>query len=272
MLIFVAYKNGLFTQTTSFYNQTVMGDFYLTLPSNSSSSQYPDNHGGHFYTKLSENFDLSRQPYEVGLAEIQFSNTHSNVKEGEAKFSFTLDGALWINIRITEGFYHQPTSLVNAMNQGMRVKVKHAIKPKFHYNRESKKVWIKLYNKKQIIRLNSFLAKLFSMPEMMQGPNFFQSDDIVNLHENSTAIYVYCDLVAHRPVGDIKAPLLRTVPIKDPSNDIVHVVYEKPHYIPIGRHQFDTLELLLCTDSGEITSFKSGKTVITLHLRPRRYV
>ena len=56
-----------------------MGDFYMTLPSNSSTDVYPDNNPGHFYTKLPQTYFLSG--YEVGLAEIQFPNTYSNVKD-----------------------------------------------------------------------------------------------------------------------------------------------------------------------------------------------
>ena len=57
------------------------GGFYLTLPSNSSMDQYPENGPNHFYTKLQRHIDLSGKNFEVGLAEIQFPNTWSNLPE-----------------------------------------------------------------------------------------------------------------------------------------------------------------------------------------------
>ena len=49
--------------------------FYLTLPSNSSVNHYPDNNASHYYTNLGGDF-------EVGLSEIQFSNSYYNVEKG----------------------------------------------------------------------------------------------------------------------------------------------------------------------------------------------
>ena len=51
---------------------------YLTLPSNSSQSFYPNNEAGHFITQLPQTINLN-DDYEVGLAEIQFSNNFQNV-------------------------------------------------------------------------------------------------------------------------------------------------------------------------------------------------
>ena len=62
--------------------------FYLTLPSNSSLVHYPNNSPSHYYTKLSQSVDLDGD-YEVGLAEIQFTNTHRNIEERECYLKYT---------------------------------------------------------------------------------------------------------------------------------------------------------------------------------------
>ena len=82
-------------------------------------------------------------------------------------------------------------------------------------------------------------------------------------------MYIYCDLVRHRQVGDTMVPLLRVVPATEKNADVTYRIFEKPHYQPLARYHFNTIEIRLSTDTGKIPSFASGKTVITLHLRPR---
>ena len=83
-------------------------------------------------------------------------------------------------------------------------------------------------------------------------------------------IYVYCDLIEHRLVGDTLAPLLRILPTADQTSDIIHCIFQKPHYIPLAKRNFNFIEILLATDTGKKLQFQSGKTVATLHIRPRR--
>ena len=82
--------------------------------------------------------------------------------------------------------------------------------------------------------------------------------------------FFYSDLVEQRPVGDAMVPLLCIVPVNEKKSDIVHHTFEKPQYIPLIRHQFNIVEILLTTDTGKHISFAKGKTVVTLHFRRRR--
>ena len=94
-----------------------MSDFYLTLPSNSSMSQYPDNHGGHFYTKLPQSIDLSAKGFEVGLAEIQYSNTYANVKTDQAWLIYEADKYKGMQlVNVPEGLYSSAESLIECLN------------------------------------------------------------------------------------------------------------------------------------------------------------
>ena len=64
--------------------------FYLTLPSNSSMDFFPDNNASHFFTKLPQPQELDGE-YEVGLAEIQFTNSYQNVRENTVYFEYEED-------------------------------------------------------------------------------------------------------------------------------------------------------------------------------------
>ena len=255
----------------------MMGDFYLTLPSNSSMNQYPDNHAGHYYSKLAQPIDLSGKSYEIGLAEIQYPNSYTNLKQNEAGFVFQHNTSEGGNlIVIPEGLYSNTESLVNTMNtlikQYETPTPRKGIRSKFFYDQSTRKVTLKLYNKEHRIHLNQFLGDLLSLPKNeMVGPKRVVSKNVVNIHPDTSSMYIYCDLVSHRPVGDMMVPLLRVIPRTGSEKEVVYQIFEKPHYIPLAKRRFDTIEVLLNTDSGKTPSFSCGKSVITVHIRPRKY-
>ena len=247
-----------------------MGDFYMTLPSNSSTDTYPDNSPGHFYTKLPQTYTLSN--FEVGLAEICFPNTYFNVTHDLLLFyQHDYEDALEMYV-LPRGLYSSPTTLINELNKLLENK-KHRNKTKFSYNQATRRTTLHIY-KNEVISLTSDIAKLLDLPSFnMKGPATYISEGDIALHENSQSMFVYCDLVTHRQVGDVMVPLLRTIPTMDKTNSVIYKIFEKPHYQPLSRSNFSTVEVQICNDRGETPHFNSDiKTVVTLHLRPRKHL
>ncbi|GFX81610.1 uncharacterized protein TNCV_4179501 [Trichonephila clavipes] len=69
-------------------------------------------------------------------------------------------------------------------------------------------------------------------------------------------IYVYCDLVEPQIVGDIQAPLLKIVKVEGKDGEVVNSHYTRPHFVPVIRQHFQTIELVLRLHSGQ--SFQKG--------------
>src|SRR3984885_5344877 len=103
-----------------------MAHFYLTLPSNSSMQFYPNNTVTHYTTRLAKAISLSGD-WEVGLVEIQYQQSWSNLKEYEGRMSYarTLDfGAgrrsnIQKIIRLPQTYYETPAELVQVINECM---------------------------------------------------------------------------------------------------------------------------------------------------------
>ena len=57
----------------------------------------------------------------------------------------------------------------------------------------------------------------------------------------------------------------------DDKGEVVHQIYEKPHYIPLAKRSFNSIEIKLAWDNGKEVLFESGKTVLTLHFRPCKH-
>ena len=235
---------------------------------------YPNNHPGHFFTKLPQSIDLSAE-YECGLSEILFNNTYFNVQKNELWMKFQTEADSYEHKKvIPAGLYRSFSHLTKAMNELIRSNLpnKRHGDIKIFYNDASKRVSIRLYNPGASLELSPKLKRLFKIdPNIgLWGPASFDSEGIVQLNEGLEAVYVYCDLIESRVVGDVLAPLLRTVPLGNRATDVVHFIFEKPNYVPLNRFNFNSVEVLLTTDSGKTLSFEDGKCVVTLHFRRRK--
>jgi hypothetical protein len=80
-------------------------------------------------------------------------------------------------------------------------------------------------------------------------------------------MYVYCDVATDSAIGDARAPLLRVCNVSGEHGRTVHVVYDRPHYVPVGRREFDTIEISINNEDGKPMPFEFGKSVVTLHFR-----
>ena len=88
-----------------------------------------------------------------------------------------------------------------------------------------------------------------------------------NPNKSFHAMYVYCNICKPQIVGDIYAPLLRTVAVKGKRNEPVTIIYNSPHYVPIGVREISEVEIDIRDDMGNKVPFTFGKVVCKLHFR-----
>ena len=70
------------------------------------------------------------------------------------------------------------------------------------------------------------------------------------------ALYVYCDVVDHKMVGEVNSKKGR-----------VTNIFESIHYYPTSRKCFDTVEISLRDDTGANIPCTHGKTVVIVRFR-----
>lgn len=111
----------------------------------------------------------------------------------------------------------------------------------------------------------------YDPPEAPTKKIKIHADKIFNLSLGYNSIYVYCDVVKHSFVGDSLSPLLRFVEI--PPNysygEQVVCTYPDTHYIPLITNEFETIEIAIRNDIGDLMPFVSGRSIIVLHFRTR---
>ncbi|GFX44450.1 uncharacterized protein F54H12.2 [Trichonephila clavipes] len=91
-----------------------------------------------------------------------------------------------------------------------------------------------------------------------------KSEFVADAWSNFSVFYVYSDLISPQIVGDTQAPLLRIVRTKGKDGETISQYYDRPQYLPLVRHSFQTIQSELRLNSGDFVPFervKGGKTI-----------
>src|SRR6266516_2215296 len=263
-----------------------MTHFYLTLPSNSSQQFFPDNMLTEFTTKLPSTIEFANE-WEVGLAEIMFPRSWYTIPEEGAiiEVDYRKCDSKWgtsiterlergedipaeelyniAKIKLRDGFYKTMEDIQQELKMSTKaafdaVRVDKTINvPAFNYNHISKRMYITL---PPGMRIN-FTLSLLSILGLTSDQKYLcnQTEENISVIGNLPcdlqtevhALYVYCDLLQHTHVGDIKAPLLRVVASGGEAGDVITRYYERPRYVPLQKKSFDTVQLVIRDDLGE---------------------
>ena len=254
---------------------------YLTLPSDSSSAFFPENTTACFVTKLPQRIKLDGD-YEVGLTELIHPKNFINIDNSDGKYWFgfqsddegcdrATDGTIW-RVYVDTGFYQSESEFVyrlsrqaydaisrRARDKTLQISFQYDLATcKVPYHLHSERIRPSLYMSEDLKILLGITEKWFAT-SMLNGI----AQERFYLNQTLDLIYVYCDLVSHQCVGDIKAPLLRVVDFSGKH------VFTNPYYVPLARKEFDYLEINLRTALGKPFPFISGRSVAIVHIRKR---
>ena len=240
--------------------------FYVTLPSNSSISVYPNNTLAEYRVKLPERVDLVGA-WEVGLASITFPHTWFNIVQDDQKFYYDDGLGLWTVDRIPVGYYTSVTDVISSINQAITDDGVTGIS-------------LKLDNRSQKVTVTLGVGKKLSFENNLGVILGFGSDIILDkttkapfvsdLNIGLQSLYVYLNIIESQIVGDVRAPLLRIIPARGKDGEIITIEYDNPQYFPLATKEFETLEVLITDDTGKKVPFERGRVVITLSFRLRQ--
>lgn len=266
-------------------------DFFVTLPSNSSMQYFPGNKTTCFTTQLSQNIKLTGS-WEVALTEIIYPCTFYNINERKNKIRLEvgnsiqmIDGKPSVNIMHMIDGKHSievKQDKIKARNYENVDEVLHQINAKeiinkyvtFSFNKAEKRVETK------IIRQNLLSVKFLPQLALQLGyspfTDIYKQKNSIN-HPNlnlgiPTQLYVYCDIIEPQLVGDVVSPLLRIIPVDTDNYNFGSnktITYTQPHYIPILRNEFSTVEIDLRLDDGGPAPFQFGTLCVKLHFKRR---
>ena len=244
--------------------------FYLTLPSNSSMDYFPDNTLSHYITRLPRTLDLDGS-WEIGLAEIQYPHSWYNVKDREAWVQIDIDKDSQVenhHFFLPEGYYTAAKRIVKAI-EVKKHRTEYKNKFDIRINDVNNKVSLAVKKNCQVI-VSPMLQFMLGFKQAIFPEGDYVGDWVADVARGLNSLYVYCPLVDPRLVGDAQVPLLRIVPVEGKGGQLVTRVFHPVQYFPLVQRRFQTVEIDIRDDSGDIVPFERGRVVVTLHCRKRK--
>jgi hypothetical protein len=250
--------------------------FYLTLPSNSVAS----NSAANFTTSLPIQIRLEGE-WEVGLAEIIYGNTWYNVYQKNNQILLKVrENNSTILINIPKGRYEKVTGLIETISNEIdnlqktsKIDLQSCFKISYNHHINSCKITInadvimKIKVPPDIAYMLGFAQSQFFDFESKSGKETLTSQHPVDMSCGLNHLYIYCNILAPQIVGNVMAPLLQIVGVEGNYVDIVSRNYITPHYIPILKKTFSSIEINIRDDQNKPINFQYSKSIVKLHFR-----
>jgi len=242
-----------------------MSRFHLTLPSNSSMDlSGPQWHNSR--RNCPNTIDLDGE-WEVGLSVISVPSHVHNVVESLCYYDIYLANTFIRSINHTPGQYRRLRELLADLHRLQREQIPlQSLEPlyvEFSYESNSGKVrmtYLGSAPRRIQVEFSPDLARLLGYDHSLRYMRHRRLSKFTsNLRGRIHSVYAYCDVLEHVPVGDTKAPLLRSVTY---IGSLIRCCTSR-----CRKKSFDTVDINMRTDFGTSVPFLSGKSFVVLELR-----
>ena len=256
-----------------------MSDFYLTLPSNNSMECYPENTLAQFTSRLPNVINLSGN-WEVGLVEIQYPHNWFNVPTPKRHRTFTVrstaandaNGPLVRrSFYIKAGYYpHIYDLLTEIQEETNEVLSDVSNSIRLNYDGITRKISVTFYRPCSL-SLPIHIRKMIGLTRGSWDATNPSGGEVSDL-DPVDSLFVYCDVLERRVVGDSQVPLVRIVPVEGRNGELVTQIYENVHYVRLQRRNFQTIEINIRDCAGVNVPFEAGTLNVTLHFQQRKHL
>ena len=238
---------------------------------------YPENTLTQFTSRLPNVITVSGD-WEVGLVEIQYPHNWFNVPTTKKHRTFTLrssaaDDPNGTLVRrsffIRAGYYPHIYDLLSEIQQ----KTNEALSGlnnsiQLDYDGITRNITV-TFSRPCSLSLPLHIRKMIGLTRGSwdaTNPNGGEVSDL----DPVDSLFVYCDVLEPRVVGDSQVPLLRIVPVEGVNGELITRIYENVHYVRLQRKTFQTIEINIRDRAGANVPFEAGTLNVTLHFRQRK--
>lgn len=254
-----------FTQNSTMERAGEDDGFYVTLPSNTGLNVFKNNTISSYRVNLPRHINLEG-PWQVALTEISYPHTWHNVPEESAYFEWMdKEEKKIVRQRLTAGYYKNVNHLIGEIEYLLR-EIKSDIY--FHPDMLVNKLFFEAGGKYQLCFHAPIAFILGVNPGEWITFDKLSSPHPMDMNAGLYLFYCYSDVVEQQVVGDVYAPLLRTIKIDGKFGDVIMQTFNPPHYIPVARSHIENIAIELRSDQNIPINFTYGKVVVKLHFRP----
>ncbi|GFX75722.1 uncharacterized protein TNCV_2082331 [Trichonephila clavipes] len=215
-----------------------------------------ENKISHFKTQLPSPVCLNGE-WEVGLSEIIYPHSWLNVNETNNYFLYKAgDGNISSTVKrtIKVGCFETMLDIISAVQLALP---KNPNRFTIIYNKATKRVKINAVQGSSLHLEN--LGELLGFKRNALIIGNMKSEFVADVGSNFSVFYVYSDLISPQIVGDTQALLLRIVRTKGKDGETISQYYDRPQYLPLVRHSFQTIQSELRLNSGDFVPFERGQ-------------
>lgn len=198
---------------------------------------------------------------------------------------------------VSSGYYESAKILVEEINSVLG-KITAIIPPKLHYNELNNMVTVEPGKVDDAVKVYPFFgsevenilglknrnitdnfyshvnhnsgiaATIFNGDEMFKKDKFLAFHP-VEISGGYHSLYIYSDIVYPSYIGNTCTQILRVVevPSKAKFGEQCVIKYENPQYRPVLVNEFESIEISIKDDTGELIPFKFGRAIVTLHFK-----
>lgn len=239
--------------------------FYIYLPSNSLIDDLKLNTPSCYTTILSKPLNFQGSKWEAALVEIQYLNAFDTVREEKNKIYYK-EGQFWDYVKIQSGSYSSVGDLTSEINKTEPFKSKNV---SFDFSTITQKITVTYPSGLQdfSLYLSGDLADICGFESTFVITQTSEAKYHANIHAGKYSIFVYTDLITNSFVGNSESPLSRIVPILGTPGEYTRQQFNNLQYIPLSRDTFESVQIELRHDNGQLLQVSRGKTICVFHLR-----
>ena len=240
-------------------------NFYIALPSDSSTKYFPENTLSGYTTNLPREIVLNGN-WECGVSEVQYPLSFFNVSE-DMSLSKVYSSIRQQTLRFSPGFYttNDVVKKINVLISKDRGEIK--------IDSHSGKIRITTgtYPLHMSPALYAFLGRDFepkSENGIFEKSTTYKGLRVIDTRQSFNTLFIYCDTLAPRIVGDTNSSLLVTLPNGGKRvlfGDTVTTRFTKIMYYPVAKRRFHTIRIDVRTDVCAPAKFEGGKVFVELH-------
>ena len=206
-------------------------EFYVTLPSNSYMQYFPDNKTSNFVTKLSTTLQLDGE-WEVGLAEIDYSHTWYNIREGKNSLEIYVPDKWAQEFSIQPGYYEKVQDVIDALRKAGLANMADVV---VTHEDTSKRVTVRCA-KGAVLELRGNIARMFGFLNNTTIRAFDKKGFTLALPKTGNQyFYVYTDIIKSQYHGDVVVLVFRIVTVKGEHGSYVSKNFERPNHVPLRK-------------------------------------
>lgn len=247
-----------------------MTDTYITLVASDTSD--PKNTSSRFTTRLPETLHLSKDRHKIGLVDIIFPATIQNFASGgQLTIKYTDRVKNPTNpkktksndfIRVPGGHYESAQQLEQILNSNKEVQPY----VRFYFSKDNQhfKIEFDIGNVKEIYMQPDLAYFLGFEKNVFRQPT--EAEHRVDYFNQTSVMYVYCDVIEPSIMGSKKHQLLQCCPVTGSFGQMIRQTFNPIRYVPILFDTLDSIRIEILSEQGRPIHFSYGSVVLLLHI------